>query len=765
MMKHLLTPRSLALLVLAISLLFQSSVLHALFPTQVFFKYETSAQQYLQRELNGERLLDLSPLYLALHVNVRKYTPQPRKFLLWFHLLLNALSAILLFGILARQFGRLLAFTGVLAFLSNRSILLYLNIFEPEQVMIFLVLGMVFWTMRPGVTPAFLAGVCLSLCILTRANFLPMLVIIPLFFWLTRCSNKQAFRMVLVFILPSVVALTALSIRNSAIAGSFTPFSMNPGYVFFEGNNPNSQGESAIHPPLVDDARSGFRQTPDFQHEMYRIFARRITGRQLTVAEVNAYWSQKAKNFIFEHPAYFLKQLWHKMFFFFHNYRRHDLSNVYWNDQQLQQSWVPCVPYALIASLALLGLLLALPQWKQHLVLYGVLLSQFGIMMLTYVSDRQRVVIVSVMIFFAVKTLHVIREQRNKALFIGGLAILLASALYVKSDLMHDDDHTWNRYALSSQYVDEAHQAREQQQWRLAAEKNAFALALAPGLKDHKRLARLSFAPEGFYDNARRMAGNFPDHSFSVLFDLALLSLESGELETAESIFREIIRGKYQFNRQYDYSSQPYFYLARIALLQNNVTQALEFLEKGRRKNPGDPWLLSYSAALSEKPKHREQLFRYFDELDAEFFMGQAYIAAGKYAEAVRSFSFVVSLLPEYRRGRIYLSIALGLSGDYTRAAHEYLKARTQRKEPLLDETQLISIFRQWTEREPESFEARYALGKILGDFGHYEDALALHKELLQSERFPLSRHYQEEILSQIRWLENAMQQQKESVL
>ncbi len=725
-----ITQKSLTIAIIIVSIIFYGSILLYLLPTKVAFKYQIASQRYLNGTLDKERQLDFSPLYFYVHIAARKFLEHPDRFILWVQILLGAFSAAFLFHILHSFFSFPISLMGTLAFITNRSVVLYTGVFEPEPFMIFFVLGFLLFALKSYGYKPLLSGIFLSLSLLTRSNFFPLIVFTPVFFWLRDAYKRRLFRALILFEIPIIIALSFLLIRNTLITGSFTPISMNPGYVFFEGNNPNSTGESAIYPPLVNDIKPDVEQQPDVQHVIYRLFARNIKDRSLSISEVNAYWGQKAKNFIFDHPVYFLKRLLTKISFFFHNYRRHDLSNVYWNDQILQKT-IPALPYALLSALALIGMVLGVNTWKKSLLIYAVFFSQFGIMLLTYVSDRQRVVLIAIMIFFASETLQAIARKKYYLLLIP-IALALFPLLYIHNDLMKDGIHTWNSYARSNQCMQEARQARKQGNWQLASEKNAMALALAPvGIED-RRLAQLSFGTRGFQGRALEIATSFQERNFSALFDVTILSLEAGKLADAKRLLHELINGNYSFNRQHLQSSQPYFYLARIYERHNKKSEAIIFLEKALHKKPGDPWALSLLTALTNNPLYKTKIFRYFDEIDAEFFLGRAYLETLQFDKAVKSFSYVAEKLPEYRRGRIYLSIALSGMGRYEQAVEQYLYALKARREPIFREKEILNIFHSLVGQHPQNIEARYYRGIILQEFGFHKEALKIQEEILE---------------------------------
>jgi tetratricopeptide (TPR) repeat protein len=208
--------------------------------------------------------------------------------------------------------------------------------------------------------------------------------------------------------------------------------------------------------------------------------------------------------------------------------------------------------------------------------------------------------------------------------------------------------------------------------------------------------------------------------------------LENGKLTQAETIFKEIIRDRCTFSRTSAQSSQPYFYLAKVYERQGRKPEALVSLQMALKNNPGDPWVLSHLTVLTGDVRYKNLIVRYFDEIDAEYFMGQAFLDNGRSDEAIGCFEYLAGKNPEYPDGLIYLSIALGARGDFERAARLYIQAWERKSEPLFAENEIINIFRQWEKRNPQSTEAKYYLGMVLKDFGHYDDALEMLQQVVQ---------------------------------
>ncbi|MCP5102876.1 MAG: hypothetical protein GY950_05845, partial [bacterium] len=325
-----------ALSIFLVSVLFHGILAFHFLPEKIVFtKYQTVAKEYMDGKISNERLLDVSPLYLFLNITAAKFSGKPYGFMLRVQVVLMSLAAALLFLLLKSFFNLSLSIAGAGAFVINKSVILYTRAMEPEPLIIFFMLGFIFFASRSTNTAAVLSGVFLGFSVLTRSNFFPIALIVPLLFFFKygKENRKKWLRPSLLFGIPVFIVISFLAVRNSGLAGSFTLFQMNPGQVVFEGNNPNSWGESAVYPPLVNDYAWQFTDQADYQHVVYRQFARKITNENLTLNQVNWFWTQKGLNFIVDYPGHFFKRLLAKVNFVFHNYRRHDLANVFWNDQ------------------------------------------------------------------------------------------------------------------------------------------------------------------------------------------------------------------------------------------------------------------------------------------------------------------------------------------------------------------------------------------------------------------------------------------------
>jgi hypothetical protein len=421
----------------------------------IFNKYPAFAYQYVHSGINDERLADFSPLYLWLHVFAQKCLSNPKEVILWFQLILMAGAAVLLFLLLRFYFSNWIAFAGTLAFIINPSIIVYSGIFEPEVLLIFFLLAFFVSLIQKSRFWTCISGVAFSLILLLRLNLLPVVFIVPLFFYLNGARNKILFQRIILFTVPVIFTLMLLTARNYSITGTFSPAIMNPGCVFFEGNNPNANGWHVVYPPMVQSVAIEIPHEVDRGHIAYRLISRRISGKPLSVAEVNSYWAGKAFNFITDHPVYWGKLVLRKLYAVFNSIRLHDIDQVNANDHTLQKSNIPAIPFGLISAMAIIGLFLSLRFWRERMVLYAVFICQICVMLITYASDRQRISIVALFIFFAASLLYELtgKNLSVKQKITAIIAVLILFTFFsLKDDRIKEDlylrDHVEQAHKL-----------------------------------------------------------------------------------------------------------------------------------------------------------------------------------------------------------------------------------------------------------------------------------------------------------------------------
>lgn len=714
----------------AVAVFSATALLHGLLlfllPRSLLAKYPVAAAQYLKGELTGERMLDYSPLYLHLHVLAQKLTSHSEAVMLLLHLACSALAACLLFLLLSRFFPRWIALSGVVAFVLDRGLVSHLQVFEPEPLLLLLLLLFACFVTRTDVGSHVAAGICLGLSVWTRPTFLPLLIVVPAYFYFNS-AGRRVLISTLAFAFPVLVLLVALWVRSTLALGSFSPFVMNPGTVFYEGNNPNSWGSSSIYPPLVDEIAKLHPEEADYQHAVYRSIARTASARELSLPEVNRYWSGMALRFLEDHPAHALKLVATKLFHAFHAYRWHDVAHAFWNDQWLSAHHVPAFPFSLVSALAVLGLVAGVRRARAFSIFYALIAIQLAVLSVTYVSERQRVATLWVFVLFACVALDVGARSRGRLLATFCCVLPMAILLHRSTDLMQEETRLWLSIRRSNEMLEESYRLRAAGKLTEAAQAAADSLACAPFYLD-RRPANLPFESE---DRATLALARLEGSDPASWFDRAVLALEAQDADGAEAALQHVLDSDVRLKRDFYQSSEPRYYEARAALLKQDGKRALELLHEAERRSPGDPSTLALLYVLSRDEAQERALIRYFGELDARNYIGRAALWADAPELAVANLEYVSRSLPEYRRGRLYLAAALGRAGRFDEGAGEYRTAMRAGSDPVMLETESIALFAGLSAKRPQEAFTLYSQGIVLRQFGHYREALQVQEQAL----------------------------------
>ena len=697
-----------------------------------FEKYPVAAKLLLAGALPAERLADFSPLYLSLHAQVQQVLPAHPLFLQWVQMTAVALAGMMLFLVLEECAGLAAGVVGAVAFAFNRIVILYGYLYEPESLLMFFLVGAAFFLRRTGPRPKAVAGIFLGLALLTRPSFMPLAVLMPLYVMFDRNEGPaRRYSAILLAAFP-LGALLWLGARNLDAIGSFTPVAMNPGCYFFEGNNPLSSGKCGDYPPLVLDYIVDLpADQPDPQHVSYRVIARGIAGSNLSVSEVNRYWFAKAAHYILDYPGGFLRMIAWRTWLVFNNRGTHDLFLGYENERSLRALLLPTVPLGLMSAAALAALLSGKALLKRHFFFAAVFVNHYLVMVLTCVTDRQRVCAIPFFAYFAAVAFGEgrcwgKRPRASSVLVVCGIVLFsLPHDYFRESDALHEADRTAAADRAAALVARNAGRLEE------ATRLYTRAIARSPREIDFSRPSGMpSGMPSGdgdFVTRALEIQGTLGLSTPSALFDRAVLAIGAGRLDEAEACLRRLRADGRRFYRAMS-SPLPEYHLARIAVLRGDDARAKTLLGEAIRKNPGDPFVLALQVALTGERRPRENLFRYYDEIDAEYLLGQALLDAHRPQEAAMHFRRVVALLPDYRRGRIVLAAALGEAGDLVGGANAFLEAVEKRPEPLMKEREITALFRNLAAARPTDGPVLFASGYALGLYGRFAEALAFQQ-------------------------------------
>jgi hypothetical protein len=697
---------------------------------RTFVKYAAAARSLAAGTMAEERLVDFSPLYLALHRAALAVGLDPVRAVAALQAVAVASAAGLLYALLRRAVGRWLALAGVLVFALDRHVLVYRTLLEPDALLLAAVVALlaaaapeVPGAERSPLARAGLAGAAAALAVGLRPSALAFAALAPLAL-LVEPRTERGPRALAAALFAAPVAAAALALALAAERATGSPWTppMNPGTVFFEGNNPLSDGTSAVYPPSVTALLRHSPRVADVAHEHYRAVARAAAGRELPIAEVNRFWRDRALGFLADHPARAARLASAKLARAFHGYRWHDLQVAREFDQRLR---TPFLPVSLLAALALAGMLFAAPRWRALLLPYALVAAQLVVMVVFYVSARQRLPLVPAWILFAALALERLRAARPGPRAAGlALVALLAFAFALPDDRVRDARHRTAGEARSDPELAPVRAALARGE-PLAAHLDAYlrAIAAAPW-----REISPAFAPRRPAPLAARLADALAARAPTTpeaRFDLAVAEVAAGRLAAADARFAQLAAERFAVYRGATMASLPAVYRARIAARAGDREAARAQLDAALAEAPGDPFALAELAAWGERDAAR-RLERYFSAVDRDLLVGEALLARGNRAGAAAALARALALVPGLRAARLRLAAALaGLGRDEEAVAH-YRLAVAIALEPVLEHEALGALFARFGAAPARTPAERLFAIQALEQLGWFEEAEAL---------------------------------------
>jgi tetratricopeptide (TPR) repeat protein len=728
--------RIVSIILLAAAFAFYSLVIFALLPPTQSQRYLKAAADFKNGTLPEERIFDLSPLYLQVHINALRFFRHPDVPVQWTQIALSSLSIFIFFHFVLRFFPFWLSVTVTIALLMQRSLIVYTQLLEPEPFIFFFLLLFFYFIVSSSQKSHLLAGVCLGLAILTRPHFGLLVPIIPVYFLLTNTEIRSKLKSILFCALPAMAAVSFLLIRTAFITGYFSFVWMNPGITIYEANNPLTQGAVAVPLPMVNEVSTQKVELASAA-DIYSRFARSITGRDLTLPEVNRYWLTKAINFMQDHPNYWMKMIWHRLRYFFHEYQWHNVSAAFWNENYLRDFGIPAVPFSIVSAMALTGMILGWRQWRKWLLIYAAFVLQLLFMIVVDISAQQRIAILPLFFFFLCAAVSAFYTSIKKLIWI--LIVLpLVWFFYAKTELMLEESRLKQSIRASNEYVENAYSKRTAEQWFEASESASRSLAAAPFFLDLRRPAYLPLIEADFFTSA---LAYIPVDTPQGLFGRGVVCIYANRPGEAEIALREALRSGASFKRDQYQSSQPLYFLARSSWIRGNKKEAEKRLREALIRAPGDPWCLSALTTITGEKSKRNQLFRYFDDINAQFFLGQAALEFGSSQNnALPALDYLIGKIPESRRARIMLAAGLSGTDQIYLAAEIYREALRKSLDPALMEKEILNLFRTLSERNPDDPEGLYMYGFVLRQYGHYIEALEIQRMALEKSQSPAIR-------------------------
>jgi len=248
-----------------------------------------------------------------------------------------------------------------------------------------LLLGLWVATRRNSLPLLAVAGALWGLCAITRPNFLVLAPALVCWLFIALPGAGLTARKALatgVVLISAGLVIAPVTLRNALVGGEAIPIAYSGGLNFYIGNNPDSDGISAVLPGGRRSLRGGFedaRRIPQVQ-----------LGRPLSSGEISDYWFARGFDWIRSDPGAFAAHLVHKL-------------RLFWSPVELpnnqpirfvaEQSRIPgffLVGFPAIAVLGLAGFALVRRDWKRWVLPGSFLLLYMASVVLFFCNARYR---------------------------------------------------------------------------------------------------------------------------------------------------------------------------------------------------------------------------------------------------------------------------------------------------------------------------------------------------------------------------------------
>jgi Tfp pilus assembly protein PilF len=295
-------------------------------------------------------------------------------------------------GLVACLYGVLIYFEGellipvLLVFLDLVLILTFLQTKEKRSYMM--------WV---------LCGAILGISALARPNIL--LVGLAFLIYILLClkaESKIRSRSVLYagcFALGAILIISPVTLRNYVKGNDLVLIASQGGMNFYIGNNPQSDGASAVLP--------GARTTWWGSYEDARNMAEKAANKRLRPSEVSRFWYMEGLKFATREPLRFITLMVKKFALFWNGNELSNNRDFYFFARSapllklLIWRFLIYFPFGLIAPLALLGIILSHKEGRDVLVLEIFLFIYMFSIILFFVTARYRVPLIPVFLLFS----------------------------------------------------------------------------------------------------------------------------------------------------------------------------------------------------------------------------------------------------------------------------------------------------------------------------------------------------------------------------
>jgi 4-amino-4-deoxy-L-arabinose transferase-like glycosyltransferase/Tfp pilus assembly protein PilF len=500
--------------------------------------------------------------------------------------LIGSLSCVLIYFLGKRIFnnrtaviaGVMAAFYGVLIYFEGELLIPVLLIFLD---MLFL-LALLWSYERPSSWRWFLCGALLGLSALARPNIL--LVGAGIFLWILLRSKKNS-KVVSksavyagFFVLGAVLVISPVTLRNYIKGDDFVLIASQGGMNFYIGNNPQSDGVSAILP--------GTRTTWWGSYKDAKEIAEKSAQRSLKPSEVSNFWYMEGLKFAAGEPCSFMKLMATKFFLFWNGNELSNNRDLYFFARltpllkPLIWRYLIYFPLGLIVPLAIVGMILA-HKGKKNVVILEIFLFLYMLsMILFFVTARYRVPTLPVLILFSAFTLdRFVLMIKNGDIIRFGKYMLVFLVIMIPVNIQIPGYSSANpgqaHYSLGVVYSERGNTAQAKEEFNKA-------LTYNPNLGEAVLNLGSIYGDEGKYE----LALNYYQRALQIGTDSAFVLYNMGIVYHIQGLWDQAVKNYELSLSLRDDNPKVHYLLGEVYLKQELIESALFEYESTLKYDP-----------------------------------------------------------------------------------------------------------------------------------------------------------------------------------
>lgn len=267
----------------------------------------------------------------------------------------------------------------------------------------------------------YLPGLIFGLAAIARPNVLVFIVVVVV--WLIFGFKARRWQRLAQFLIAIIIIIAPVTIRNYVKSKRLVLIAWQGGTNFYIGNNPNSDGVTAIVPGTRGSWWGGY-------YDAKRL-AEQAMGRPLQGTDIDAYWLKQGFKFWQEQPFQALKLLLSKFYLWFSGYEVSNNRDIYFFKHYtflkfliFRTGWL-VFPFGILFPLSLIGIYLSRRKWRQLMPVYLFVLSYSLSFVIFFVTSRYRMPMIVLLIPFAVFGIEsYIKSSRREKLLVSAIFII-----------------------------------------------------------------------------------------------------------------------------------------------------------------------------------------------------------------------------------------------------------------------------------------------------------------------------------------------------